>query len=267
MDKFQKYDENIDIFPDVSIEPMEELMEAENEEDYEEPAPMVVRKQEEIFPSLSKKKEEKAPVIMQDEPTVIEGDTPDKMEVIEPVKRKGRGKAKKPYNAKPRTAKQLAVLEKARLARKAKREAKEKEKQNIKLDIKPVVTPTPPPTPEPKPQPKPQPKTEVKPEQKKMFPIPKSINDFDTFCDYMDKYNQQRNQRNQQKNIHPNKMVNKNLLPRPPLIPNQKNPVHKIKKQVPVMEKPKNIYNPNYALDMLTNRRNVNRFKDPFNQR
>lgn len=259
MDKFQKYDENADIFPDVSIEPIEELMEAENEEDYEEPAPMVVRKQEEIFPSLSTKKEEKAPVIMQDEPTVIEGDTPDKMEVVEPVKRKGRGKAKKPYNAKPRTAKQLAVLEKARLARKAKREAKEKEKQNIKLDIKPVATPTPPPTPT---QPKPQPKTEVKPEQKKMFPIPKSINDFDTFCDYMDKYNQQRNK---QKNIHPNKMVNKNLLPRPPLIPNQKNPVHKIKKQVPVIEKPRNIYSPDYALNMLTNRRNVNaQRKNPF---
>ncbi len=267
MDKFQKFDENIDIFPDVSIEPIEELMEAENEEDFEEPAPMVVRKQEEIFPSLSNKKEEKAPVIVQDEPTVIEGDVPDKMEVVVP-KRKGRGKAKKPYNAKPRTAKQLAVLEKARLARKAKREKQEKEKQNIKLDIKP--TPTPPPTPEPKPevkpQPKPQPKTEVKPEQKKMFPIPKSINDFDTFCDYMDKYNQQRNMRNQQKNIHPNKMVNKNLLPRPPLIPNQKNPVHKIKKTVPVMAKPKNIYDPNYALNMLTNRRNTNRFKDPFSR-
>ncbi len=97
-----------------------------------------------------------------------------------------------------------------------------------------------------------------------MFPIPKSINDFDTFCDYMDKYNQQRNK---QKNIHPNKMVNKNLLPRPPLIPNQKNQVHKIKKQVPVIEKPRNIYDPNYALNMLTNRRNTNRFKDPFNQR
>jgi hypothetical protein len=267
MDKFQKFDENIDIFPDVSIEPIEELMEAEKEEDFEEPAPMVVRKQEEIFPSLSNKKEEKAPVIVQDEPTVIEGDVPDKMEVVVP-KRKGRGKAKKPYNAKPRTAKQLAVLEKARLARKAKREKEEKEKQNIKLDIKPVATPTPPPTPEPKPQPKPQPKTEVKPEQKIPKSIPKSINDFDTFCAYMDKYNQQRNQRNQQKNIHPNKMVNKNLLPRPPLIPNQKNQVEKIKKTVPVIEKPKNIYDPNYALNMLTNRRNTNAYrKNPFDIR
>ena len=66
---------------------------------------------------------------------------------------------------------------------------------------------------------------------------------------------------------HPNKIVKKNLLPRPPLIANEKNKVEKIKKKVSIMEKPTNIYDPMYAINMLTNRGNSrSKFKDPFSR-
>ena len=253
MDKYKKYDEDLDIFPDVSIEPIESITGADSEEEYEEPTPQVRREQADIFAtSVGKKvnkKIEKQPTIAEEEESIIINDEPDKMETIEP-KRKGRGKALKKYNAKPRTEKQLAVLEKARLARARKRELK----NTIKMEISP--------------------KQEIK-EEKTEQPLEtaptvvkekeeKNINNFDTFCDFMNRYNSNRQQMGSASDeAHPNKLVKKNLLPRPPLIANPKNNVEKIKKKVAIMEKPRNIYDPNYALNMLSNRRS-NKFKDPF---
>ena len=63
-------------------------------------------------------------------------------------------------------------------------------------------------------------------------------------------------------------MIKQHLLPRPPLIPNPKNEVEKIKKTIPNIQKPANIYNnkTNYAMNLLTNRRTGSRFKDPFSR-
>ena len=257
MDKYKKYDEDLDIFPDVSIEPIESITGADSEEEYEEPTPQVRREQADIFAtSVGKKvnkKIEKQPTIAEEEESIIINDEPDKMETVEP-KRKGRGKAIKKYNTKPRTEKQLAVLEKARLARARKRELKAGIKMEIspKQEIKEEKTEQP---------------LETAPtvvEEKQEKKIPKNINDFDTFCDFMNRYNSNRQQMGSASDeAHPNKLVKKNLLPRPPLIANPKNNVEKIKKKVAVMEKPRNIYDPNYALNMLSNRR-TNKFKDPF---
>jgi hypothetical protein len=261
MDKYKKYDEDLDIFPDVSIEPIESITGADSEEEEIETTPQVRREQEDIFTtSVGKKlnkKIEKQPTIAEEEESIIINDEPDVMETIEP-KRKGRGKALKKYNAKPRTEKQLAVLEKARLARAKKRELKAgikmeiSPKQEIKEEIKTKPIETAP--------------TIVEVEDKPK--IPKNINDFDTFCDFMNRYNTNRKQMGTANSeAHPNKLVNKNLLPRPPLIANEKNKVEKIKKKVAIMEKPTNIYDPMYAINMLTNRGSSrSKFKDPFSR-
>ena len=261
MNKYAKYDSSLDIFPDVSIEPIESINGVDSEEEEEETTPQVRREQEDIFTtSVGKKlnkKVENQPTIAEEEESIIINDEPDKMETIEP-KRKGRGKAIKKYNAKPRTEKQLAVLEKARLARAKKRE----EKKAIKMEISPK-------------QDKKEEKTEqpletvptvMKEKQEKK--IPKNINDFDTFCDFMNRYNTSTQQMGTGKDeAHPNKIVKKNLLPRPPLIANEKNKVEKIKKKVSIMEKPTNIYDPMYAINMLSNRGSSrSRFKDPFSR-
>jgi len=269
MDKYAKYDNDLDIFPDVSIEPIESIIDAESEEEELETTPMVRREQEDIFAtSVGNKKKiptNLPPTIMEDEPSEIINDEPDKMETID-NKRKGRGKAKKKYNAKPRTEKQLAVLEKARLARAKKRELKNKDntKKGINIKISPTTNINRDKIEEKKTKPieKATPLMEVEKKQE----IPKNINDFDTFCDYMNKYNANRQQIEATKQeIHPNKIVKKNLLPRPPMIKNEKNNVEKIKKKVSIMEQPRNIYDPNYAINMLTNR-SKSRFKDPFNR-
>ena len=261
MNKYEKYDDTLDIFPDVSIQPIESITGAEDEEEEEETTPHVRREQEDIFATSGGKKQNKkietAPTIVEEEESIIIDDKPDKMEVIEP-KRKGRGKAIKKYNAKPRTEKQLAVLEKARLARAKKRA----EKDAIKMEISPKK--------EKQEEIKTKP-IENKPttmEVKEKPVIPKNINDFDTFCDFMNRYNTNREQMSVAKDeAHPNKIVKKNLLPRPPLIPNEKNNVQKIKKKVEVLAKPTNIYDPMYAINMLTNRKNPrNSFKDPFSR-
>ena len=261
MNKYEKYDSSLDIFPDVSIEPIESINGVDSEEEEIETTPQVRRGQEDIFTTdvgkKVNKKLEKQPTIAEEEESIIINDEPDVMETIEP-KRKGRGKALKKYNAKPRTEKQLAVLEKARLARAKKREEKKTIKMEIspkqdkkeKIKTKPIETPTPP--------------MEVK--EKPI--IHKNINDFDTFCEYMNKYNTNRQQMGTANGeAHPNKIVKKNLLPRPPLIANEKNKVEKIKKKVSIMEKPTNIYDPMYAINMLTNRGNSrSKFKDPFSR-
>jgi hypothetical protein len=261
MDKYKKYDEDLDIFPDVSIEPIESITGAESEEEYEETTPQVRREQEDIFATSignkQNKKIEKQPTIAEEEESEIINDEPDKMETVEP-KRKGRGKAIKKYNTKPRTEKQLAVLEKARLARARKRELKAGIKMEIspKQEIKEEKTE----------QPLETVPTVMKEKQEKK--IPKNINDFDTFCDFMNRYNTNRQQMGTANSeAHPNKLVKKNLLPRPPLIANEKNKVEKIKKKVAIMEKPTNIYDPMYAINMLTNRGSSrSKFKDPFSR-
>jgi len=261
MNKYEKYDSSLDIFPDVSIEPIESITGVDSEEEEIETTPQVRREQEDIFTtSVGKKvnkKIEKQPTIAEEEESIIINDEPDKMETIEP-KRKGRGKALKKYNAKPRTEKQLAVLEKARLARAKKREEKKAIKMEIspkqdkkeEIKTKPIEIPTP----------------SVEVEEKPI--IPKNINDFDTFCDFMNRYNNNRQQMGTANDeAHPNKLVKKNLLPRPPLIANEKNKVEKIKKKVAIMEKPTNIYDPMYAINMLTNRGSSrSKFKDPFSR-
>jgi hypothetical protein len=254
MDKYEKYDSSIDIFPDVSIEPIESITAVESDEEEEVVRPTVRRVQEDIFAvsrEISKKNSEKTqPTISEDTESVIIADEPDKMEVIEP-KRKGRGKALKKYNAKPRTEKQLAVLEKARLARAKKRELK----NNIKMEISPK---------EKKIEEKIEPVAVVEVEKEKI--IPQDINDFDTFSKYMDRYNNNRMSRVTEINdVHPNKIVKKNLLPRPPLIAAERT-VQKIKKKVSFMDKP-NVYDPMYAINMLSNRGSSrSRFKDPFSR-
>ena len=271
MDKYAKFDENLDIFPDVSIEPIEEVMEKLNEEEEEKttPLPVIKREQEDIFNGMNQKENkiiEKSPTIVEDEASEIINDIPDKMETID-NKRKGRGKAKKKYNTKPRTEKQLAVLEKARLARKLKADKKkeEKEKKGINISISPTSNIN-----RDKKEEEKKESSFITPplmEVEKKREIPKSINDFDTFCEYMNKYNSNREQmRSAKEQSHPNKIVKKNLLPRPPMIKNEKNNVEKIKKKVSIMEQPRNIYDPNFAINMLTNKRASSRFKDPFSR-
>jgi len=268
MDKYKKFDENIDIFPDVSIEPVEDL--PPFGETKVETRPQPVRRQDnDIFNTGSNpvEQEEEPPTIIIDEPTEIINDLPDQMETIDKPKRKGRGRAKKKYDAKPRTEKQLAVLEKARIARKKKADKKKEElesKQKATQPVKqlPVIEPTIDKLVNTNTIAK-----ETTQEVRKVLPPPKSINDYDTFCDYMNKYNANRVQMvSANDQSHPNKLVKKNLLPRPPLIPNPKNNVQKIKKPVETILKPANIYDPNYALNMLTNRRTTSRFKDPFSR-
>ena len=253
MNKYKKFDENLDIFPDVTIEPIESIMEGnDDEEESKNTTPSVRREQQDIFNNKDATGTlSEGPVISKDEPSEIINDVPDKMETMD-NKRKGRGKAKKKYATKPRTEKQLAVLEKARLARKLK--AEKKAKNNIKMEVTPIIqTPTP---------------TAREPAPTIIEePIKKNITDFAVFCEYMNKYNTNREQmRTTKEQTHPNKLVKKNLLPRPPLIKNEKNNVEKIKKKVQIMEQPRNIYDPGYALRMLTNRSTKNRFKDPFNR-
>jgi hypothetical protein len=263
MDKYKKYDENIDIFPDVTIEAVEQIPEL-SETKIEPRSTQPRRKDDDIFNSgtskpVKEEEEEEQPItIMIDEPTEIINDQPDQMETIDKPKRKGRGRAKKKYDAKPRTEKQLAVLEKARIARKTKADKKKADLEVKKQEIKPTnskpvnITITP---------------KEIPQEVRQVIAPPKSINDYETFCDYMNKYNANRVQMvSAGEQSHPNKIVNRNLLPRPPLIPNAKNNVEKIKKPVETISKPTNIYNPNYALNMLTNRRTTSRFKDPFSR-
>ena len=82
----------------------------------------------------------------------------------------------------------------------------------------------------------------------------------------MDRYNNNRMSRVTEINdVHPNKIVKKNLLPRPPLIAAERT-VQKIKKKVSFMDKP-NVYDPMYAINMLSNRGSSrSRFKDPFSR-
>ena len=49
MDKYEKYDSSLDIFPDVSIEPIESITGAESEDEEIETTPQVRREQEDIF--------------------------------------------------------------------------------------------------------------------------------------------------------------------------------------------------------------------------
>jgi hypothetical protein len=253
MDKYSKFD-NIDIFPDISIDPVEEIEELKTEEKVE-PAP-IKREPADIF----KQMEEKQPEISKDVPAVAIDDIPDEIinDAIGPPKKRGRGKDKQKRKVGT-TPKQLEGLAKARAARQVKlkferenkltieedRKIKSDAKKKSILDKLEKLR-----------------KIEEAEEEAKHRPVqlcpsragrPTSINDFDTFCSYMNKYKATRKPKVQIQTGHPNKMVNKNLLPRPPLIPAQRT-------------QPKNVFDPNYAINMLSHGRNNNRFKDPFNR-
>ena len=101
MDKYKKFDDTLDIFPDVSIEPIESLDGAESEEEEIETTPQIRKEEDDIFSKSWKKQKkiiEQQAIISEEVESVIINDEPDKMETIEP-KRRGRGKAIKKYNA------------------------------------------------------------------------------------------------------------------------------------------------------------------------
>jgi len=87
------------------------------------------------------------------------------------------------------------------------------------------------------------------------------VNNFETFCDYMTRYEKKKaDNQNEKSQIHPNKMVNKNLLPRPPNIENVKTLT---KKEMAAIKTNKKLNDPMYAINMLTKKREVfkHRFK------
>ena len=277
MDKYEKYDENRDIFPDITIVPdVESLIGNESEEEIEESQPSVRHAEKDIF------KRQKPPTISKDEPSEPIEDKPDVV-VNEVIKRKGRGKDKKVRKNMPRTEAQLAGLAKAReekavkkkqfqeylkKEKKIKMEIQEKHKKDFLLEreqakqvqakqveakqveaeqVEQMTKP---------------PKQVVKESVVKPVAPPPNINDFDTFCSFMNKYETAKNIKSAHSQAHPNKMVSKNLLPRPPLEDNAKN-IPKVKKHVQTIAKP--VYDPLYAINMLGRKRQQS-FKDPFSR-
>jgi hypothetical protein len=87
------------------------------------------------------------------------------------------------------------------------------------------------------------------------------VNNFETFCDYMTRYEKNKSEnQNEKSQIHPNKMVNKNLLPRPPNIENVKTLT---KREIAAIKTNKKLNDPMYAINMLTKKKQLfkHRFK------
>ena len=250
MDKFKKFD-NIDIFPDVEIIP-------DIQDIVDEPTPVeptIRRENNEIF-------KDSKPVVSEDRPSEIEGDTEDAMvnEILPPPKRKGRGKDKVKRVIKQSQAQKDALArgrknrwEKDRAHRAAYAEQEKKKVIQLEADRVELIA---------RKLADSQKKIELVKEEK---PVslqthkpgrPNSIpSDFSTFCDYMDRYKTSRS--NAKAQAHPNKMVNKNLLPRAPMI---SAPRTNSRPQTT------NVLDSNYAINMLGAQRRRNNFKDPFNR-
>lgn len=257
MDKFKKHDD-IDIFPDVRIEPdISEIIEAKPPT----PPPQPRREHDEIFKN-------KTPIISEDVSPPVEGDKEDEMvnEILPPPKRKGRGKDKTKRKIKQSQAQKDALArgrknrwekdkahkeayeaQEAKKAEKAKKEEQSRKDLELQSETKIIEEPTP--TIELQIERKPDLKQCHKPGRPNSIP-----SDFDTFCSYMDRY---KTSRKSAKQVHPNKMVNKDLLPRAPMVsaPRTNN-----------QRQTTNILDPNFAMKMLGARSNRSRFKDPFSR-
>ena len=261
MDKFKKFDD-IDIFPDVKIEPdIQDII----EEQPSSPEPRPERREnDEIF-------KDKGPVIVDEIKTEIDGDTADTMaseamEILEPVKKRGRGKDKQKRKINQSQAQKDALArgrknrwekDKAHRIAYREQEAKKEEKKEAlyQKDLEKEL------------------ETKKEEERKRTIELkitkkpvlqqchrpgrPNSIpDDFGTFCDYMDRYKQSRKSAKNQ--AHPNKMVNKNLLPRAPMVSAPRTLDQKKTNQI--------LMDPNYAMNMLGARARKSQFKDPFSR-
>ena len=257
MDKYNKYNDSVEMFAHI-----------EKNERPDGPVSQILtkptnnrRKQDDIF-KIKNADVAIRPIISDEIESEIILDVLDvsKNETLIPVKRKGRGKDLKKRVYKPRSEKQLQALKNARERKLAKNK-----KTNDTLDRPVVEVVKVAKVVEPVIQPVKVAKPVIQPvkilEPTKTIEKPQ-LNDFDTFCDYMDRYNLKRkpNIKIVDTQPHPNKIVHHNLLPRPPLVNN----IRQINNDIRTVNR--HVQSTNYAINMLTSRNlNWKKFKDPFN--
>jgi hypothetical protein len=284
MNKYKTPDRNYELYPDIEIVPVENLKKKDSNLATTEPTPKPERRAtSDIFKAQKSQETDNTELDLPDSPVISEDVESEKIDdtadiiinesvIKQPQKRRGKDKIKR-NGGRPPSEKQLANLAKAREARRISQIRKKSEKilktaadkrkkdredaidaANVLHDAQELQAF--------RDKKKDKHATARKKkvvefiEEKQAMASQSMINNFDTFCNYMDRYESNKINKNKEarEQVHPNKMINKHLLPRAPVVPNQKNEVAEIVQQ----PRRRNIRDPLYAVNMLraTNRNN-----------